>query len=104
METSCKTYFMSDEINELKKKKKKNVVSKSDSVHGNGFYGHRTLGLMPAGTICHSTLSLGQYPILRDWSLITVFPPAFSTLDINLTEVKSDNRAVLCFTLLPYTE
>ena len=26
-------------------------------------YGHRTLGLTPAGTICHSNLSLSYYPI-----------------------------------------
>ena len=39
------------------------VVSKSDSDHGSGYYGYRTLGLAPAGTICHSTRSLGHYPI-----------------------------------------
>ena len=30
-----------------------------------GYCGHRTLGLLPAGTICHSTRSLGHYPIRR---------------------------------------
>ena len=35
----------------------------SDSDHGSGYYGYRTLGLAPAGTICHSTRSLGHYPI-----------------------------------------
>ena len=40
------------------------VVSKSDSDHWSGYYGHITLGLTPTGTICHSTRSLGQYPIL----------------------------------------
>ena len=39
------------------------VVSKSDSTHWSGYYGHRTLGLTPAGTICHSTRSLGYYPL-----------------------------------------
>ena len=29
----------------------------------NGYYGHRTLGLTPAGTICRSNLSLSYYPI-----------------------------------------
>ena len=41
------------------------VVSKSDRDHGSGYYGNRTLGLMPAGTICHSTPSLGLYPTHR---------------------------------------
>ena len=40
------------------------VVSKSDRDHGSGYYGNGTLGLTPAGTICHSTRSLGLYPIL----------------------------------------
>ena len=40
------------------------VVSKSDSNHGTATMAHRTLGLMPAGTICHSNLSLSYYPIL----------------------------------------
>ena len=40
------------------------VVSKSDSDHGSGYYGHRNLGLTPAVTICCSTRSLGLYPIL----------------------------------------
>ena len=39
------------------------VVSKPDSNHGTATTTHRTLGLMPAGTICCSTLSLGHYPI-----------------------------------------
>ena len=39
------------------------VVSKSDSDHWSGYYGQRTLGLTPAGTICRSTRSLGHYPI-----------------------------------------
>ena len=42
------------------------VVSKPDSNHWSGYYGHRTLGLTPAGTICHSTRSLGYYPLRRD--------------------------------------
>ena len=37
------------------------VVSYSDSDHRSGYYSHRTLGLMPAGT--SSTRSLGHYPI-----------------------------------------
>ena len=41
------------------------VVSKSDRDHGIGYYDNRTLGLTPAGTICHSTRSLSLYPILR---------------------------------------
>ena len=39
------------------------VVSKSDSNHGMATMAHRTLGLTPAGTICHSNLSLSYYPI-----------------------------------------
>ena len=39
------------------------VVSKSDSNHGTATMAHRTLGLTPAGTICHSNLSLSYYPI-----------------------------------------
>ena len=42
------------------------VVSKSDSDHGSGYHGHRTRGLTPAGTICHSIRSLGHYPIQRN--------------------------------------
>ena len=41
------------------------VVSKSDSDHGSGYYSHRTLGLAPAGTICHGTRSLGHYFIFK---------------------------------------
>ena len=48
------------------------VVSKSDSDHGIGYYGHRILGLTPAGTICHSTRSLGHYPILILEPLVTL--------------------------------
>ena len=40
------------------------VVSKSDSDHGTATGEHRTLGLTPAGTICHSNLSLSHYPLL----------------------------------------
>ena len=47
------------------------VVSKSDRDHGSGYYGNRTLGLMPAGTICHSTRTLGLYPILINMFLAT---------------------------------
>ena len=43
------------------------VVSKSDSDHWSGYYGHRTLGLTPSGTVCRSR-SLGHYPILRKGS------------------------------------
>ena len=39
------------------------VVSKSDRDDGSGYYGNRTLGLLPTGTICHSTRTLGLYPI-----------------------------------------
>ena len=39
------------------------VVSKSDSDHGTATTAHRTLGLMPVGTFCHSNLSLSHYPI-----------------------------------------
>ena len=39
------------------------VVSKSDSNHGTATMAHRTLGLTPAVTICHSNLSLSFYPI-----------------------------------------
>ena len=39
------------------------VVSKSDSSHGTATTAHRTLGLMPAGTICRSNLSLSHYPL-----------------------------------------
>ena len=49
------------------------VVSKSDRDHGSGYYGNRTLGLTPAGTICHSTRSLGLYPLLRfNFSVVKV--------------------------------
>ena len=41
------------------------VVSKSDSDHESGYYGRRSLGLMYAGTICHSTRSLGHYHVLK---------------------------------------
>ena len=41
-----------------------NVVSKSDGDHGTATTARRTLGLMPAGTICHSNLSLSHYPLL----------------------------------------
>ena len=46
------------------------VVSKPDSNHWSGYYGHRILGLTPAGTICRSTRSLGYYPlqIRSTWS------------------------------------
>ena len=40
------------------------VVSKSDRDHGTATTAHRTLGLLPAGTICRSNLSLSHYPIL----------------------------------------
>ena len=40
------------------------VVSKSDSDHESGYYGHRILGLMLTGTIYHGTHPLGHYPIL----------------------------------------
>ena len=49
------------------------VVSKSDSDHGIGYYGHTTLGLKPTGTICHSTHSLGHYPILNRKALAQGF-------------------------------
>ena len=39
------------------------VVSKSDRDHGSATTAHRTLGLLPAGTICSSNLYLGLYPI-----------------------------------------
>ena len=41
------------------------VVSKSDiySDHGAATTAHRTLGLMPAGTICCSNLSFSHCPI-----------------------------------------
>ena len=39
------------------------VVSKSDRDHGTATTAQKTLGLMPAGTICHSNLSLSLYPI-----------------------------------------
>ena len=39
------------------------VVSKSESNHVTATKAHRTLGLMPAGTICRSDLSLSYYPI-----------------------------------------
>ena len=39
------------------------VVSKSDRDHGSAAMAHRTLGLTPAGTICHINLSLSLYPI-----------------------------------------
>ena len=41
------------------------VVSKSDRDHGTATTAHRTLGLTPAGTICHSNLSLNHYPICQ---------------------------------------
>ena len=41
------------------------VVSKSDRDHVSATMAHRTLGLTPAGTICHSNLCLGLYPIQR---------------------------------------
>ena len=41
------------------------VVSKSDSDHRTATTAHRTLGLTPAGTICHSNLSLSHYPIQK---------------------------------------
>ena len=47
-------------------------VSKSDSDHRTATTAHRTLGLPPTGTICHSNLSLSQYPLRRarqiEWS------------------------------------
>ena len=39
------------------------VISKSHRNHGTATTAHRTLGLMPAGTMCRSNLSLGFYPI-----------------------------------------
>ena len=39
------------------------VVSKSDNGHGTTTTAHRTPGLIPAGTICRSNLSLSNYPI-----------------------------------------
>ena len=39
------------------------VVFKSDSDHGTATTAHRTLGLTPAGTICHSNLSLSYYAL-----------------------------------------
>ena len=47
------------------------VVSKSDSNHWRGYYAHRTLGLTPAGTMCHSNLSLGYYPIHTRCPILT---------------------------------
>ena len=44
------------------------VVSKSDRDHGMATMAHRTLGLMPAGTICSSNLSLSLYPIHRSFT------------------------------------
>ena len=45
------------------------VVSKSDRDHGTAATDNRTLGLMPAGTISRSNLSLGLYPLpqRRKW-------------------------------------
>ena len=40
------------------------VVSMSDRDHGTATTDNRTLGLMPAGTISHSNLSLGLFPLL----------------------------------------
>ena len=37
------------------------VVSKSDRDHGTATMAHRTLGLTPAGTVCHRNLSLSLY-------------------------------------------
>ena len=39
------------------------VVSNSDRNHRTATTAYRTLGLTPAGTMCHSNLSLGFYPI-----------------------------------------
>ena len=39
------------------------VVSKSDRDHGTATTDNRNLGLMPAGTISRSNLSLSLYPI-----------------------------------------
>ena len=41
------------------------VVSKPDSDHWTATTAHRTLGLTPVGTICHSNLCLSHYPIHR---------------------------------------
>ena len=41
------------------------VVSKADNNHGTATTAHRTLGLMPVGTICRSNLSLSYYPIQK---------------------------------------
>ena len=53
------------------------VVSKSDKDHRTGYYGHITIGLTPAGTICHSTCSLCHYPIHR-WGDFSSLLPIFS--------------------------
>ena len=61
------------------------VVSKSDRDHGNGYYGNRTLGLTPAGTICHSTRSLGLYPILiRDGHMVAAYLASLWRLETRL--------------------
>ena len=62
------------------------AVSKSDSDHGSGYYGYRTLGLAPAGIICHSTCSLGHYPIRRD--TFANPPPETPMLNVFLTPLK----------------
>ena len=50
------------------------VVSKSNIDHGTATTAHRTLVLMPAGTICRSNLSLSHYP-LQNWSVFSVTFP-----------------------------
>ena len=39
------------------------VVSKSDSDHRTATTAHRTLGLTPSGTICHSNVTLLYLPL-----------------------------------------
>ena len=48
------------------------VVSKSDRDHGTATMDNRNLGLTPAGTISHSNLSLGLYPLLSIARIIRI--------------------------------
>ena len=70
------------------------VVSKSDRDHGTATTAHRTLGLTPAGTICHSNLSLSHYPIHKNVSVV------FEGLRKGLKE-GGGNKAIM---LVPWKE
>ena len=48
------------------------VVSKSHRNQGTVTTAHRTLGLMPADTMCRSNLSEGFYPILSTFSVFSL--------------------------------